>query len=235
MNAERTATATVLQDIPFNLDIPALLKRLRIDARPEYAERCARLAREAAPRARPKGAYRLVYVDSKTEDAVVVAGVTLRSRILRVNLGDAHRIFPFVVTCGVELEAWSHTITDMLERFWVDTIMEDALRVAFEALTEDMTRRYQLGQTAMMNPGSLADWPIEQQTGLFQLLGDTSHQIGVRLTESLLMVPVKSASGLRFPTDKRFENCQLCPRDPCPNRRAPYDPSLHGRLCSADL
>ncbi|HOW74225.1 MAG TPA: vitamin B12 dependent-methionine synthase activation domain-containing protein [Phycisphaerae bacterium] len=224
---------TILKDIPFDLGVPALLKKLRIDGRPEYAERCSRLAREAALHAHPKGAYRLAYVDSKAEDAVVVNGVTLASRILRVNLGDIHRVFPFVVTCGVELEAWSQTITDMLERFWADTIMEEALRLAFETLTADMTRRYQLGKTAMMNPGSLEDWPIEQQTGLFSLLGDASAQIGVRLTESFLMVPIKSASGLRFPTETGFENCQLCPRERCPNRRAPYDASLHARRFSA--
>jgi hypothetical protein len=231
-NGVRMMTATVLKDIHFNLDVPALLKKLRIDGRPEYAERCTRLARDAAGHARPKGAYRLAYVDSKAEDAVVVDGVTLSSRILRVNLGDVHRVFPFVVTCGVELETWSQTITDMLERFWADTIMEDALRSAFEVLNEDMTRRYQLGKTAMMNPGSLEDWPIEEQTGLFRLLGDGSEQIGVKLTDSFLMVPIKSASGLRFPTETNFESCQLCPRETCPNRRAPYDSGLHERRYS---
>jgi len=226
-------TGTVLNDIPFNLDIAALLKKLRIDGRPEYAERCSRLAREAATVARPKGAYRLAYVDSKTEDSVIVDGVALASRILRVNLGDVHRVFPFVVTCGAELEAWSQTITDMLERFWADTIMEDALRTAFEVLNEDMTRRYQLGKTAMMNPGSLEDWPIEQQTELFRILGNGTEQIGVKLTDSFLMVPIKSASGLRFPTETNFENCQLCPRETCPNRRAPYDRGLRERRYSA--
>ena len=77
-----------------------------------------------------------------------------------------------------------------------------------------------------MNPGSLEDWPIQQQTQVFELLGDPLRDVGVRLTDSFLMVPIKSVSGIRYPTETSFESCQLCPREKCTGRRAPYDPEL---------
>ncbi len=77
-----------------------------------------------------------------------------------------------------------------------------------------------------MNPGSLPDWPLPQQLPLFQLLGDVEGLIGVHLKESFLMVPTKTVSGIFFPTETRFESCQLCPREDCPGRRAPYDAAL---------
>jgi hypothetical protein len=40
------------------------------------------------------------------------------------------------------------------------------------------------------------------------------------------MVPLKSASGIYFPNETEFENCQLCPMEKCIGRRAPYDPDL---------
>ena len=80
-----------------------------------------------------------------------------------------------------------------------------------------------------MSPGSLADWPLEQQRALFAVLGDTEGLIGVRLAESCLMIPTKSVSGMRFPTETSFESCQLCPRAVCPGRRAPYDKGLYDR------
>ena len=55
---------------------------------------------------------------------------------------------------------------------------------------------------------------------------DVEKLIGVRLTDSFLMVPMKSISGILFPTEVRFESCQLCPRKDCPGRRAPYDQAL---------
>ncbi|HOA74704.1 MAG TPA: vitamin B12 dependent-methionine synthase activation domain-containing protein [Phycisphaerae bacterium] len=219
--------AVRLTDIPFSLDVPAMLKKLRIDGRPQYADRFARLVEQAVPLARPKALHAVSYVDSRAENHVVLDGVTLTSRVLSVNLDGVHRVFPFVVTCGVELDCWSRGIRDMLERFWADAIMEEALRAAFDALKDHLVRRYDLGHTAFMTPGSLEDWPIEQQAPLFSLLGDPHAQIGVQLADTFMMTPVKSVSGLHFPTEASFENCQLCPRDPCPNRRAPYDPDLY--------
>jgi hypothetical protein len=80
-----------------------------------------------------------------------------------------------------------------------------------------------------MAPGSLTDWPLREQRPLFALLGDTEALVGVRLTDSCLMLPNKSVSGIRFPTEKHFESCQLCPRPDCPGRRAPYDADLYDR------
>jgi hypothetical protein len=48
----------------------------------------------------------------------------------------------------------------------------------------------------------------------------------VTLTDSFLMVPTKSVSGIVFPTEVSFESCRLCPRSDCPGRRAKYDPNL---------
>ncbi len=77
-----------------------------------------------------------------------------------------------------------------------------------------------------MNPGSLDDWPLAEQRQLFSVFGDVKKLIGVELTDSFLMVPIKSVSGVVFPTEHRFESCQLCQREGCPNRRAKYDPRL---------
>ena len=73
-------------------------------------------------------------------------------------------------------------------------------------------------------------WPIEQQRELFALLGDVEGLIGVRLTASFLMVPTKSVSGLRFASAAEFYSCQLCRREKCPGRRAPFDRALWQRV-----
>ena len=95
------------------------------------------------------------------------------------------------------------------------------------ALGHHLSTCYDLGRTATMAPGSLADWPIREQRPLFRILGDPLTAVGVELTDSFLMIPNKSVSGIRFPTEERFESCQLCPREGCPGRRAAYDPDLY--------
>jgi hypothetical protein len=80
-----------------------------------------------------------------------------------------------------------------------------------------------------MNPGSLAEWPIGEQKLLFGLLGKVEELIGVQLTDSFLMLPIKTVSGIRFPKEGTYENCQLCPRQKCPGRKARYDEGLYQR------
>jgi len=219
--------AFVLDQIPYEPDIERLLKVLRLPPESRHAARLRELAAEAQALARPKALCREAYVEARGEDHVVIAGIRLTSHILRVNLEGAYRTFPFVATCGRELAAWAEPIDDILESYWAAAIMEQAMRTATHALDAHLEAHFVLGRTATMNPGSLEDWPLPQQGQLFALLGNPCEAIGVELTESYLMVPVKSVSGLRFPAETSFENCQLCPRPQCPGRRAPYDKDLY--------
>jgi hypothetical protein len=217
----------VLDDIPFDLD--ALAHRLHVNEADGYLQDLRRLAEQAEAVARPKAMYRVGFIDARSEDSVVIGGVTFHSRILSVNLEHAHRVFLYVATCGIELEAWARSLSDLLHRYWADAIQEAALREAGRAMHRHMVESYRLDKTATMAPGSLSEWPLTEQRPLFACLGDVTQAIGVRLSDSLLMVPSKSVSGIRFPTVESFESCQLCPRENCPGRRAPYDQTLWDR------
>jgi len=219
----------LLHNIPFQIDMEDLKRKLRIKDVSPHRQDVERLAEEARKIGNPKAIYRLAFIDEKGEDLIVIEGVRFESHVLRVNLDQAQRVFPYVVTCGMELEIWANGIEDILHRFWAETIKEMVLRYAYTRMEEDMNERYRPGRLSRMSPGSLADWPLKEQRPLFRVLGNTEETIGVRLNESLLMIPTKSVSGLRFPTEESFESCQLCPREICPNRRAPYDPNLFER------
>jgi hypothetical protein len=216
-----------LADKPLRLDRRRLKEHLRVKEGSSLAARLERRLDEAEALAFPKTCFRIAYVDGKEDDRVILEGVPFISRVLRVNLEGVHRVFPFVATCGVELETWSQSMPGMLERYWADTILEMALHWAVEHLSEHLASRYRPGPLSRMGPGSLPDWPLEEQRSLFTLLGDEPARIGVRLSESLLMTPIKSISGLFFPTAEPFASCQLCPREKCTGRRAPYDPHLY--------
>lgn len=220
------AEGVVVEARGVRFPVAELAARLRVEpGSDDYAD-LARLAAEAEQVARPKAYYRLAYVEAKGDDHIVADGVRLTSRVLRVNLETADRLFAQVATCGVELDRWAHGLDDVLWEFWGEAIKEAALRQAIQALREDLEARYRPAKSSQMAPGSLPDWPISQQRPLFGLLGDVEGAIGVRLTPSMLMVPNKSTSSVRFETETDFQSCLLCPREGCPNRRAPYDGAL---------
>lgn len=217
----------ILDDIRPQISQGDLLKRLRVAKGSPLATELLDLLGQAESIARPKALCGLTYIDDRGEDFVVVDGIRFSSRVLAVNLQGTQRVFPYLATCGTEIEAWANNLDDMLHRFWSEAIREMVMRNAMKQVDVYLQDSFGQGETARMSPGSLTDWPIEQQSSLFQLLGETESTIGVRLTDSLLMVPTKTVSGIRFGAENGFESCMLCPRPSCPNRRAPHDPALY--------
>jgi len=202
-----------------SLDADSVARRLR-GARHDLVQHLVVAAQGVL---RPKAAFRVGYVDEKAEDGVVIDGVSFRSRVLRRNLEGIGRVFPFVMTVGEAFDRIIDQTSDLLEKYLLDEIGNLALREACRLFEDHLRSTFALEKISCMTPGSLEDWPIEEQKNLFSLLSGVESMLGVRLTESLLMIPRKSVSGIYFPTEVSFSSCQLCPREHCDNRKAGYD------------
>ena len=217
----------VLNNIPVRLELKEVLKRLHVrNANKDIEEMIQELIEIVRPVAKPKAIYEVSYVENKNEDSLHIGGAKFTSRVLRVNLDEVERVFPYVVTCGSEIDDIAVPSDDLMKNYCLDTIKGMVLGFALNYLQDYLTRNYALGEISHMNPGSLDDWPLPQQEGLFSLFGNVEDLIGVKLTDSFLMLPLKSVSGIYFPTKVKFESCQLCPREMCSARRTPYDPDV---------
>ena len=215
----------VVGPIPVKLNRTQIETALRMGLRSDREE-LDRLIRLAESLTAARAVYTLCYVDAKEGEGVTVDGVPFTSRVLRKQLDQAGRVFPYVVTIGPQLEERARAAEDLLEQYTLDIIANVALTTARASLSEQLQERYALGNLSYLNPGSLADWPLTAQQPLFGMLGDVKGAIGVELTDSLLMIPAKSVSGIFFPTEKSFQACQLCPREDCPGRRASYNEEM---------
>jgi len=177
--------------------------------------------------AKPKAVCKVVYVEDIDDDLVTISGTTFRSAIMASNFKDAHRMFAYVATCGAEVDLWSREQGDYFMSLWLDMIKEMILTDAMTQFADIVTGKYSIDRYSTMNPGSGdADvWPIAQQRPLFDLIGDVQKDIGVVLTDSFLMIPTKSVSGILFPSESGYVNCEVCTRKNCRGRRAPYNPA----------
>jgi hypothetical protein len=214
----------VLKNIPLRLSIEGFADRLKL--RGELPEQSRILLEEALPLISGKAVFKTCYVDSRSESAVIVNGVSLNSRVLRKQLEKAERVFAYVVTIGSGLDEKARACSDALHRYYYDEIGNVAVVKVRYYLKEHLQSSFRIKGLSTLGPGQLQDWPLEGQRALFSLLGDVQGAIGVNLTESLLMRPAKSLSGLYFPTETTFFACRLCPREKCASRRAKYDPTL---------
>jgi hypothetical protein len=212
----------ILSPENINLDAAKILDRLGLEAGTEDGDAFSRLLAECGKIARPKAYFGFSFVESRNGDAVTVDGTPFSGRLVKEKLGAVDRVYPYVVTCGTEIEEWSRGIEDMVEQYWVDCIKEEYLRAVFSRLKEHLKETRAEKKLAHLSPGSLSAFPLTEQRGLFALLGDVKGSVGVELTPSCLMLPAKSISGILFPTETNYENCMHCPRPVCPNRRAAF-------------
>ena len=219
----------ILNNIPIKLDLEAVLKRMQVRRKSEDIEKSVQeLIELARPTAKPKAVYEVSFIDNKNEDSLDIGGVRFTSHVLRVNLDKVGRVFPYVVTCGRELDEIKFPSHEFIKSYYMDQIKETVLVLARQYLEDYLKRNYALEEISRMAPGSGSAevWPITQQKELFSIFGNVEELIGVKLTDKCLMIPIKSVSGIYFPTKCKFESCQLCPRERCIGRRAPYDPDL---------
>lgn len=211
----------LLDAIPFSVDVDDLARRALVEPDSDDATAFAELCGMASEVARPKAAFTVAYIEERSDETVTIDGVTFTSRVLRANLATAERVFAYVATCGREIAAIELDPGNFIAQFWLDSLCAAALGCATQFLNNHLARAFALGKTAHMNPGSgdVSVWPIEQQRLLFPLIGDVTAGIGVTLTDSCLMLPTKSVSGIRFSTEIDFQSCQVCHRLNCPSRR----------------
>ena len=212
--------------VPFELNLDALADRLRI--RDSMMEEFSELVSMASEAAQPKVLVRPAYVDEYGDDGVTINGVKFHSVAMRHNLDGIGRVFAYITTCGREVEEMEIDRSDFVKTSWLHYIKLDLLKNCQPVLRKFIRERFGVEKVSSMNPGSgdASVWSIDQQVGLFSLFGDVEQLVGVRLTESFLMVPDVSTSGILFPADRAYQSCQLCHRENCPNRAVPFNAVL---------
>jgi len=215
----------ILNNMKIDISLKEVCRRLHLESGGDLSE-LQPLIDVSRSLIEPQVLYDVRYIEEKLEDAVVVDGRRLTSRVLRKNLDQVERIFPFVITLGPKLGEIQAASSDLLENYYLDTIGNVALNSTRRHLKGHLESQFAIEKMSSMAPGSLADWPIEEQAPLFQILGEVEASIGVKLSGSLLMLPAKSISGIYFPKEISFVSCQLCPRERCESRKAQFSPKL---------
>lgn len=217
----------IFTEIPFSAELADLDKNGLFEEDLE-SEEVAAILKDAIKAARPKAVVIPVdVVHDETGKVTSVGGQPMDSVILDKNLTGLHRGFLFVATCGKELEELAAQI-DRDDNTWylLYQLRMLVLGAARSYMMEQVKKQFDIHGLAAMNPGSLPEWPLQEQKKVFAILGEDAAKIGVTLGDNLFMEPLESSSGLLFETEKDYQNCMICTRLDCVGRRAPYDARL---------
>ena len=184
----------------------------------------------AAAVARPRFCYMLA--DGTLDlvrDTLTIGGTELHvGRIISRQLRGSEAFALFVATAGAEFEDLQMRLKD--DDDMVRTFIADSFGSVIAERTADIMEECLQGEldgrgwrhTNRFSPG-YCGWHVSEQQRLFPLFG-VERPCGVRLTESSLMVPIKSVSGVigLGPGVRKLEySCGLCDYKDCYKRKHP--------------
>jgi hypothetical protein len=159
---------------------------------------------------------------------VLSTGHAFRSHLVIEQLVHAQQVAVGICTIGSRVEAESRQAFangQGMTGFLLDSAGSLAVGFVAQAVVEHVEKlatAHGLKASFRIAPGS-ADCTLEDQRVVFELL--PAKHIGVRLTDSCLMVPLKSVSllvglGQDVPTAQELAQCDFCSRqDTCPHAR----------------
>ena len=226
----------ILDRIPVDISLGDVLGELRLKRKPPSIEKSILdLIERVKHVVSPKILYKVSNIEVKNDSPVRIEGVEITSSILRMNMKNGDTVFPHIITSGIEVESVDISKDNYLKKLLFDGIKELVLESAVNYFEVFLKEKYGFKTVSAVNPGAPVDWPVSQQPALFSIFGNVEELIGVRLTENNMMDPIKSLSGIYFPTDSAFMNCRLCTQEHCVKRKAEYDVKLAEKYNKADI
>ena len=223
----------ILRDFAFNIDEEDFLRAVNIDKDedPDLATEALEILGKGLEIARPKAVCVCLAVDV-CNSRVTIGDVSFENEFVAQKLSSSGICVPYVATCGTEVAAWASKLTDPMHSWWAQELMLMLLSCSMKELWQRVKANCfpNASHLTALNPGSLEHWQIDGQKDLFAMLSNGDKEIGVELTPSMLMLPHKSSSGIYFSSSDEYENCELCPRTDCPNRRAEFSGKTDWRI-----
>jgi hypothetical protein len=215
-------------DIPVTIDREQVMRFLGSNERTRaaMAKHLDDLTPMVQAAVKARGMFKVARVSNRGDDWVEIEGVRLTSKVLTKSLENTDTVFPYLFTSGKELDKLPVSPQEHMRYFCLDALKMNASLQAAAYFMNYIQKKYALPRITHLHPGEFADFPIEQQVPLFSLFHDTESLIGVKLTSTKTIQPVKSGSGIVFSNNTSFESCALCLQARCPGRRAPYSPKL---------
>ena len=158
------------------------------------------------------------------ESVVLDNGTVFHSKALARYVGEATELYLFGATLGSRVDSALRrmALTSVAEAgagqavaaALIETYCDDCCAELQKQLPEGKKLKWRF------SPG-YGDWSLEEQKILFPVL-DCAHTIGLTLTESCMMAPVKSVTAVMAITEdaiRENHKCQYCNKTDCEFRQ----------------
>lgn len=214
----------------FQPDPEKIAAKYAVDSDDPLYSRIKDACQEVGEIGKPVACFKEAKVDEWGSDYVVIDGVRFSGKFIADRLKNSKIVYPYVASCGKELDTWGRNCGDMILDYCYDDIRQSSIKPVLDMVHETVMNRFGAYKLASVNPGSIPQWPLSEQKPLFNLLGSVYETTQVKLEKNLLMYPLKSVSGILFESDEGYCNCRICRRQNCPGRREELDEDQFAKM-----
>jgi hypothetical protein len=220
----------IIDDLPVQIDRETLLRIAgysdRRPAPPRLVAAADRVIEQALALSRPRAVYEVHETAQDDDGAVRLAEARFTGKILARVLRGSDLAAAYAVTLGPELDAESSRLAaegDVLSSVLLDTagtlVLANASIALIGRVFDGEAAPRGCAVTPPFGPGQCR-WDLAEQRVLFEII--VPSQIGIALTDTFLMIPKKSVSGIvgigKPGEISTATPCQLCERKDCPGR-----------------
>ena len=133
----------VIDNIPVKVGLDDVVKKTRIRSMNDsFKDIINELLDMARPIAKPKALFEISRVENRQGDSLEIGGRKFTSHILRVNLDKIDTVFPYIVTCGREVDEIEIPEHQLMKYYFMDQIKEIIVRSALSYLLDHVRNNY---------------------------------------------------------------------------------------------
>lgn len=179
---------------------------------------------EAAGFSDIRGGYMMVSdirISADKKNVLLGDKLLLTDKIITSSLREAETFIIFLFTAGIQYEIRSRDRMlhdDQIKGYVIDILGSIVVELAVDRMRQDLENQLAAASLKMTNPYSpgYCGWPVSDQSKLFSFFPDGFA--GITLSESSLMIPIKSVSGIigaGGKAKKRAYRCEICDLTTC--------------------
>lgn len=186
----------IFNPIPFEITMDTLNDALKLRNRKRLLNQAQILLDQTNAAAVPKALVISGSVDEKTETRIVINGAAFTSPKLMANLDEGDALYAYIATCGTEIDAYAASLTDQMDLFMMDGIMNLLVGAGKAFVSKQVGSAASWPDIYDYVPGAGEAWPKEEQVKLFNIFGGYPAEIGVSMEDAAFVLPRRSTIGI---------------------------------------
>jgi hypothetical protein len=206
----------ILENIKIEFDPARLAADMHLDINMAEFLEFKELIEQVESIAAPRVLLSELAVIGADDSRLISSAGEFNCSLLAQLAGECKFIFPFIATCGKEMENLGSDISDPLQLYWLDFLKEYALETAFQKAKAETSKKCHGQIITSLIPIDDELWPLSGLREIFGVFAASDIEyLGVKLTEYLCMKPTKSRAGVFFSSHEKVDLCSLCSVKKC--------------------